>query len=158
MSHKPLVLFFALAAALPARSAFSADHIPGSVCKVSFNSTGVVNYFDGEVFNNTSTSQFVDCPSRRNSCFPLQVHYVDNNFVTGSNLRCYGYSYLENGTITFSASKFSCSSPGGCFSDSQPNFASSAQNFIDIPATACWQGVTCELSAGATIRFLRRVF
>jgi hypothetical protein len=158
MSLKPIVLFLAVAAALPTKRAFSADHIPGSACKVSFNSTGTLNYFDGEVFNNTGATQFVDCPSRRNRCFNLQVHYLDKSSASGANFRCYGYRYAEDGSIVFSASKFSCSTSGGCTTNLEPNFSATTQRFIELPPDSCWQGVTCELPASGTIRFVRRVF
>jgi hypothetical protein len=156
MSHKSIILVLTAAATLPGQRAFGADHVPASTCRLSFNTTGPVNYFDGEIYNSSDTTQFVDCPSRRNRCFVLQAYYVDTS--PAANFRCYGYSYLPDGTTFFGASRFSCITPGGCIENDDPSFASTEQNYLEFPEKACFQGVTCELPPGGTIRFIRRVF
>ena len=154
MSPKAVVMIVAALALMPAGKSLAAqDEVPGSQCHLSFNTTGPVKYFDGVIFSQSSSTQFIDCPYL-NDTRVLRVFYVDSS--SAGNFRCYGYKRSSTGAITFSNSKFSCLTAGGCLSNSDPNFASNGLQFLELGDGGGWQGVTCELPPGGSIRFLNR--
>jgi hypothetical protein len=124
---------------------------------ISFQTTGPVSTFDGELFSSSNTTTFVDCPLYAiGPTDGIKIHYIDSS--AAGNFRCYGYIRQLGGTLVFSPSVFSCSVNGGCSTNSEPNFASSTQGSIDLTSFRGFSGVTCELPPGGSIRMIEEIF
>jgi hypothetical protein len=130
------------------------DWMAASGCRLSFGTNpSQVGYYDGELYASGTTNSFIDCaPSVLPTVHDFSIYYVDN--VASGNLRCYAYQRRADGSLVVGFSRFSCSTAGGCDSNSDPGFASNTQRNLDFNGGLYPTGATCEVPPGVTVRFL----
>lgn len=98
----------------------------GNACQIYAGNAGPTQVSVGIVNNGSSSAAWVVCPMSASYPVgngPFSEGNVDyNDASTTDSVYCYPFGFSASGSYTYGQGVYSCSSPGGCSTNSSPSY------------------------------------